>query len=376
MQGKYLYNSADNHLDSRWLPKDLWQSRLSSKFKDSAPKVVETADGSFWEWEGKLRDKAADGTSNAPLLKHFFPVANPPAGSRPPADAQMLLKHMDMAGIYAGVYYGDTRKWGIEDEELRLAVFYAYNDFVMELSKQSPDRLVVLPNLPTFAPEKCLAELKRMIAAGAKGIEFGCFDVAKPLFDEVWEPVFALAAEAGIPVCCHIGDRAGVSYPPNTRGSSFAHFSTTPFALAKQIPIFIFSGLFERHPKLHVSIAECRIGWLPFLISWMDRQARVREPDPTIKLSMLPSDYVKRNMSFTFEEDYLGARLIPHDWAYIKDSVVWGSDYPHEQGTWPDASQAIDTMFAGVDPNLKHEILFERTARLFNVANDLKKAAA
>ena len=112
-----------------------------------------------------------------------------------------------------------------------------------------------------------------------------------------------------------MGDGAGVAYPPNERGSSFAHFSISPFALLKQIPQFVFSGAFERFPKLQVSVAECRIGWLPFLITWMDRQVEVRPPDPTAPLSMLPSEYVKRNMTFTFEEDYIGAHMLAHDWA-------------------------------------------------------------
>lgn len=365
---EYLYNSADNHIDSRWLPANLFQERLDVRFREQGPKVVETEQGTRWFWEGKARGDSAAGKSNASLLKSFFPKANVPAGALPPSDPALLLKHMDLARIYAGVYYSDTRKWAIEDPELRLAVSRIYNDFMLEISAQSPDRLVMLPNLPTFAPEACRAELERVIAKGAKAVEFGCFDVGQPIFSEVWDDVFAVAAEAGIPICCHIGDRAGVSYPPNERGSSFAHFSTSPFALAKQIPTFVFSGTFDRHPTLQVSIAECRIGWLPFLISWMDRQARVRAPDPTVPLKRLPSEYVKTNMTFTFEEDYLGARLIPFDWAYIKDSVIWGSDYPHEQGTWPDASPAIDRMFADVAPELAREILFERTARLFNVA--------
>lgn len=371
---EYLYNSADNHLDSRWLPATLWQDRVDSRFREQAPKVIETDEGTRWFWEGKVRGDAADGKSNAKLLQSYFPKANAPVGALPPSDPDLLVKHMDLARIYAGVFYGDTRKWGIEDQALRLEVFRVYNDFVQELSATNPDRLVVLPNLPTFAPEKCRAELERAIKAGAKAVEFGCFDVGKPIWDEVWDDVFAVAAEAGIPICCHIGDRAGVAYPPNERGSSFAHFSTSPFALAKQIPQFIFSGAFDRHPKLHVSISECRIGWLPFLISWMDRQARVRAPDPTVPLKKLPSEYVAKNMSFTFEEDYVGAKLIPFDWAFIKDSVIWGSDYPHEQGTWPDASVAINKMFEGVPADLKHEILFERTARIFNVAQKVPVA--
>ena len=89
-------------------------------------------------------------------------------------------------------------------------------------------------------------------------------------------------------------------------------------------------------------MAECRIG-LVAVPDHLDGPADhgERKPDPTSPLSMLPSEYVRRNMTFTFEEDYVGARMIPEEWAHLKDTVVWGSDYPHEQGTWPDPSAAI-----------------------------------
>jgi hypothetical protein len=100
----------------------------------------------------------------------------------------------------------------------------------------------------------------------------------------------------------------------------------------------------------------------------MDRQVLERPEDPTAKLGMLPSEYVKRNMTFTFEDDLIGVNLLAYEWAYIKDSAMWGADYPHEQGTWPDASETLDTLFAGIDPALKREILFDRAARLFNIS--------
>ena len=372
---KYLYNSADNHLDSRWLPKTVFTERLPAKFRDVGPQVVETASGSKWSWEGKVRDPAGDGSNNERLLKQYFPTANPPAGSLPPADPRITMQHMDMAKIYSGVFYGDTRKWGIEDQELRLAVFRAYNDFVMELNAVDRNRLLYLPNLPTFAPEECPAELDRLARMGAKAVELGVFDVGVPLYDAVWDKTWARAAETGIVICSHIGDKAGAAYPENVRGSRLAHFATVPFCVSKQIAQLVFSGAFERFPKLKVSFAECRIGWIPFLISWMDRQVKERAPDPSAPLSRLPSEYVASNMTFTFEEDYVGAKMIPADWSYLKSSVVWGSDYPHEQGTWPDPSAAIDKMFQGVDAKLRHEILFGRMARIFNLDVPVAEAA-
>ena len=209
------------------------------------------------------------------------------------------------------MYFSDTRKWAFENRELNKAVTQAYNDFVMELNQQAIERICILPQIPTWAPEWAADELKRMLDKGAKAVEFHPFDLAQPIYSDAWDATFGLAAEAGVPLCCHIGDGAGVPYPPNERGSSWAHFSIAPFSIAKYIPQFVFSGAFERFPKLQVSVAECRIGWLPFLFTWMDRQVEIRPPDPTVNLSMMPTDYIKRNMTFTFEEDRLGAQDDP-----------------------------------------------------------------
>jgi predicted TIM-barrel fold metal-dependent hydrolase len=364
----YKYISADNHLDAYWLPKDLWQKRLPANMREKGPKVVETPQGSYWFWEGKTHWDSADGSSNAKMQKKYFSRANLKGGERPPADPKMLLEHMDMASIYSGIFFANTRKWSVQDPKLRDEIFRTYNDFIIEeINAHSPDRILALPNLPTYDPAGCVTELKRLIDKGTKAVEFGLFDLGKPLYDEAWEPVFEMAASANIPLCTHIGDGAGNPYPPNVRGSSLAHFSITPFAALKFIPQFVFSGAFERFPDLRVCIAECRIGWLPFLFNWMDRQAEIRPPDPTVPLSKMPTDYIKNNMVFTFEEDYIGARMLDKDWAHLAGCAVWGSDYPHEQGTWPDPSAAIEEMFKGIDPKLKHEILYEHSRRFFNI---------
>lgn len=366
---EYKYISADNHLDTRWLPKDLWQKRLPARLRDRGPKVVEAPNGSMWEWEGRLQGESADGSRNAKLRQATFGFrgVKTPEGSLPPSDPKLLLEHFDVASIYAGVSYGDTRKWNVKDDELRKEMYRAFNDFVLELNAHAPDRILVLAELPAMHADVCPSEMRRVVQQGARAVELSPFDADPPLWDPVWEPVWGGAEDLGIPLCLHIGDKSGTPYPPNEYGRSRAHFSIVPMSAAPAITQVIFAGVFERHPNLHISVAECRVGWLPFLISWMDRQVRERPDDPTAPLSMLPSEYFARNMSVTFEDDMIGARLIPEDWAYLRQSAIWGGDYPHPQGIWPDADALMEEMFRGVDPALRQEVVFDRAARIFKV---------
>jgi hypothetical protein len=99
----------------------------------------------------------------------------------------------------------------------------------------------------------------------------------------------------------------------------------------------------------------------------MDRQVREREPDPTAPLSLLPSEYFARQVRVTFEDDMIGARLLPEPWAYLRESAMWGADYPHTQGVWPNPDPVMAEMFAGVDPAFQREVVFDRAARFFKL---------
>jgi len=278
-----------------------------------------------------------------------------------------MLEHMDMDGTYAGVYYGNTRKPTYKDPELEKLCYAALNDWAVETSSIAPDRLIILPSLPTSFPEACADEVYRIARKGAKAVEFVLFDVAEPVLEEVWEPVWAAAEETGLVICSHVGDAKGVPYPEFRRGARLAHYPMAPMSIAPHLPKLIFSGVFERHPKLQYSFAECRIGWLPFFIQWMDRTAQQRYMMTDTKLSLLPSEYIKRQITFTFEEDFVGGLMLRDPRYYIQDSAVWGSDYPHEQGTWPFSEKVLDQIFEGADPKLRQTIVWDRTAKAFNI---------
>ncbi|MGH8237513.1 MAG: amidohydrolase family protein, partial [Steroidobacteraceae bacterium] len=315
----------------------------------------------------------ADGKSNHKHHERFrgMGVETPP-GSMPPSDPKLILDHMDRAAIYAAVLFGPTRKWKIDDPELRRECYRAYNDFVMELDGNDPNRIVALPVLPTSLPEFCRTELRRLIDHRVKAVEFPVWDVAEPVQHETWDPIWEMAASARIPVCSHIGDAAGTPYPPQVRGLAKAHFSTAPTNIMKPMAQMVFSGAFERNPQLRYMYSECNVGWVPYFIEWMDRQERVRGPlretdDAASKLSMPPSEYFKRQIRVTFEDDPVGGRMIREGWHNLSEISMWGADYPHNYLTWPNPQKLIDELLAGVEPGLRHDVVFGRMARFFNI---------
>lgn len=369
---KYTNLSGDNHLSPMWYPKDLYQERLPAKFREAGPKVVETPEGTRWSWEGDIKTQSADGKDWAKCVAREFRRDNDPhaAGIEFPeieegllgSDPRVMLPHMDMDGTYAAVYFGDQRKGTFKDPELEKAVYSVYNDWAVETSMLNPDRVIILPTVPSLHPEMGASEVYRLADKGARAVELCPFDTL--VSDPAWEPMWTACEETGVVVCSHIGDKTGVSRPASGRkGLGLAHFSTVPFVIAQPLAHLIFGGVLERHPKLKYLFAECRIGWLPFQIQWLDRNYQL--PDSEAPINMLPSEYIKRQVRFTFEEDHVGTKMLHDPEFYIRDTAIWGGDYPHGQGTWPWSEKAIDQMFQGLDEKTKQAIIWDRTAEWF-----------
>lgn len=377
---KYSCISADNHLDLIWMPRDTWQSRLPARLREVGPKVVESDKGSVWEFEGKVHSPAADGSDNGRLLAILrdqgFDV---PDGSLPPSDPKLLLRLMDEQGMWAAVTFGGLSWKSARDPELLKAIYAAYNEFALELMAAAPDRLIILPNVTARFPEEVPAQIEGLAKRGVKAIEFPYWDAGEALFEDVWEPTWSAAAEAGIRLCGHLGNPGGANaIPPRRNGARSAWGAAVPMTAAVYVGQLIFAGVFERHPELRFSFAETRIGWAPFWLSWADRQVAIgREDDPRFrnmeqpgaaaKLSAIPSEVFRRNVTLTFESDDVGLQLLGTTPA-LADATLWGGDFPHPQGIWGANNVAeLDKMFAGVDPAIKQRVLFDHAAELFGI---------
>jgi predicted TIM-barrel fold metal-dependent hydrolase len=365
----YRYVSADNHLDLIWCPPALWQDRLPSSLRDAGPQVVESGGQRRWTWEGKLWGPSNSGGGRGPDAfgeSALNAVAGELApGDLPPSDPELVLAHMDRAGIWANVIYGPTRKMRFESPRLAAAANTAWNDFMIDLSAADPDRIVALPNLPNAVAADCVAEARRMAAAGAKGVEFSVFTAQEPVWSPVWEPLWSVLEETGLVLSMHIGAPAGQPYPPREHGRYPAHFCFSPFATQAAMAEIVFSGVLERHPGLKVAFGECRVGWLPFFIEHMDRQARERPTD--VPLSLKPSEYWQRQLAATFEDDVIGIKMLQDESSHLQYMVMWGSDYPHNPVTWPNTDSVLDQLFAGVPQDVKDSALFGRACDFYRL---------
>jgi len=168
----YRVISADDHIDLRWLPKDLWTKRLPSKLKKRAPRVVDTDGGPYWVCDGKQMGPwgaytAAQGSGNKWALEVAGVMEE---GVLRPTTPELRLADMDRDGVDATVMYGPTDPFAIEEPELRRECYRAYDDWLIEFSSAKPDRLVGVAQLCHEDPAAARDELERVAKLGIRHV--------------------------------------------------------------------------------------------------------------------------------------------------------------------------------------------------------------
>ena len=145
------------------------------------------------------------------------------------------------------------------------------------------------------------------------------------------------------------------------RRQAFAvHITSFQLAMSKIIMEIIYGGVLEAYPKIKVVIGESGIGWIPYILDHMDLEWEDQFKDLTLK--MKPSDYWRRQCFATYQSDPIGLRLLD---ILGEDNVMWGSDFPHPDGVWPDSKAFIEREFEHIPKTIKQKILCDNAAELY-----------
>jgi predicted TIM-barrel fold metal-dependent hydrolase len=115
--------------------------------------------------------------------------------------------------------------------------------------------------------------------------------------------------------------------------------------MLEPIGIFIYSGVFDRFPDLRIGIIESGVGWMPWAADYMDRNWKLQKYWTECDIKHPPSHYFDQNVYASFISDPVGVRL--RDLPGCKN-IMWSSDYPHSETTFPNSHVTIEENFAGV----------------------------
>jgi predicted TIM-barrel fold metal-dependent hydrolase len=349
--------SSDDHMDVNVLPPDLFTARVKAASRDAVPRVVETPDGAMWSVNGVIVGPSGRRAKGL--------IANDDLGFRPGLP-HARLEDMDRDGIYCQVVYGPPLGLPIADPLLKADCLRAYNNWAAEFNAVDPNRLVVLAMLPSHTAEAATTELVRAAELGHRGALLGFFEATEPAFEDGWERFWATADDIGTPISFHLG--AGL-HSLQVRGGSWrmpAAVAVAPLQLDEVLAGMIFSGLLERYPNVRIVLGEAGLGWVPYVLERLDHEyEKYRGLVTDVVLREPPREYFRRQVFLTYEEDHLGLDLLHH---VGTSNVMWASDYPHGDSTWPDSLDAIRSSgLATLDADAQRKILWETAAQLYGI---------
>lgn len=366
--GTRIY-SCDDHLDMPAVPRDLWQARLPRALAERGPRVEERRGIPLWICEDRVLARSGS-SGNKEILKKLSAIVR--AGIEDDGfrsgNPKLRLEDMDRDNLWASVIYGPLAiGLPIEDPDLQCACYAAWNDWaVEEFNAVAPDRLCVLGFLPSASPEAAAAELERCARLGHRGAVIDVFEI--DLADRAWDRLWAAAQETRLPISFHL---KGGTWSPQLsyrigKWQSAAFASVLPLQLDEPLAIMIFSGALERHPGMKLVLAEAGVGWVPYFIKRMDMEWAALRDRLDYAPEIPPSEIFRRQVMATFEEEPLGAQLIPLVGA---DSCMWASDYPHTDSTFPHSMAAIEEALGTLSAADRRKVTATNCAQLYGFAD-------
>ena len=368
----YRIISSDSHIVE---PADLWTKRADKKYKDRVPHVVSQEDGDWWYTDGLKGQSFGAGTGDGARftdpdkLSYRDRVENVRPGAYLPEEH---VKDMDIDGIDMGLIYPTHGLliFFVPDSDLLTHSFTIYNNWIAEFCAAFPKRLRGIGMVNVDDIQSGIREMERCARMGLAGVMISAYPPEDRSYDlPEYEPLWAAAEDLRIPLSLH----AGTNRPGP--GAEFVHLEDVRPSVVSNVDHWvrmslghmIFSGVFERYPKLQVGAVEMELSWVPHFMDRMD-YAYTQRPHGdrwyTFKEDALPSDYFHHNVFLGFQEDAVGIRL--RDIIGV-DNLQWGSDYPHMESTFPRSREILDELLADCSEEEKVKIVGGNTARVYGL---------
>jgi uncharacterized protein len=287
-------------------------------------------------------------------------------------DPRARLADMDAEGIDRAVLYPTIGLgfWGLPDPAAAVAVAQAYNDWLAGYCAADPARLFGAAMVPMQDVTAAVAELRRAHE------ELGFVSAfvrpnpcqGRSIVDPEHEPVWDAAESLGVAIAVHEGLQLAV--PPlgwDRRPTNVLILHAASHTLEQMLACaqLIGTGVLERHPELRVVFLEAGGGWAPYWLARLDHQVPAYHRFAP-RLSLLPSEYFARQcwVSFEIDEETLPALV-----GFIGDDrVVWGSDYPHADSTFPGAVAELTRTIATLPESSRERVLGANAAELYALA--------
>jgi len=384
--------SVDDHVVE---PAHLWQSRLPEKYKSAGPRIEILPRGEMKLFNGVWQEQPGDSDEMAAWWHyedHIYQIKQIIAcPGIPPDEVKAIgvtyediapgcydpkarIADMDKNHVQASLCFPNYPRFcgqlfsERKDRELGLLCAQAYNDFMVdEWAGDSNGRLIPLCVVPLWDAELAATEIRRNAARGVRAVTFSEIPAwlgLPSIHTDYWDPFLRACEETGTVICMHIGSGTKTV---NTGPDAPTVVATNLIACnsVSSMIDWAFSGKLDQFPKLKLLYAECQIGWIPYFIEraddtwethqWAQNEKRIPNP---------PSYYYKQNMHGCFFKDSVGIDLLDKIGV---DQVMFETDYPHQDGTFPHSKQIAEELFGHLDAESVHKIARGNAIKLLDL---------
>jgi predicted TIM-barrel fold metal-dependent hydrolase len=282
------------------------------------------------------------------------------------------LEDMELEGIDAEICFPSLGLWlyALDSAEAEAASARLYNDWNDQFLGGNPTRFVRCGMLPVLDFSNTLAELDYL---ASKGFTAAMLPAVTPpnlpkYNDEKWDPVFAKGAALGIVFVMHTGTGLETVVIERGPGAGIINYSNQMMDACTSAMYLVSGGVLDRNPGAKVAFIESGASWLVALAERMDEVCEAHANFVFPKLSRKPSQIIDDQVWASFQHDRAciasAAARLPG-----AKNVMWGSDYPHAEGTFPISRRLTDQLFdgLGVSEAVKRDVLGLNAARLFRI---------
>lgn len=353
--------SADSHVAIR---DEAVLSHLASKFHQH-----------YKEARARHMAEMAKRMKRKPGHKNAMPSQEQPweaAGRKGEYDPIERLKDMDTDRVDAEVLYCDVlcgSSYYAMPNGGRAAAFEAFNNAALDFAAHDAKRLLPVYLVPIVDVDEGVREVQRLAAAGAKALMLPIYPVDLDLphySDRRYDKLWGAIQETGIPISQHVGANQALFdilvYDSTPAKGVFQ--SLPPIFMAEVLSGWIVPGTLERFPNLEIVLVEAGLGWIPYFLERLDNMKRSHGWDHYGMLKEKPSDIFHRQMMVTFEEDRFG---VSQRHLIGIDNMMWATDYPHPDSTWPNSQKVLETHLADVPTEEGRQMIGGNAARVYRL---------
>ena len=232
------------------------------------------------------------------------------------------------------------------DPELQWAGARSHNRWLAELCQMAPERRIGLAIVPAlWDVDEAVREVRWARDNGLRGIMLPVmWGKHEPYNMSRYDPLWSVCSDLAMTVHFHSGPAAREDYFRNEPDGTLAagavgiYTSEVCWWLVRPLTFMIWGGVFDRHPGLRVAVTEGSCIWVPEFLALLDHRytahhTNAKMGDFTSHLPMKPSDYFRRNIAVG--ASVLARREVEEREAIGVESIMWGNDFPHPEGSWP-----------------------------------------